>query len=699
MNLECLDTFITDNLAIHIDLTSLKSWDLNTGFTSFSITKWSGAVSDNINLMDFGLTEFDNGRTDVMWDGITLTPQDNMLSMYRVGYNDIQNPTTGETSGVTVTTLYDLYPMSAITSGTSGNYFELNGGYLQGFFKLDGYNYEVFPARCNTGITIETLLYLNADSQGIFYMMGARSEDKYNPYFTGETITGGSTTVGVNTSEDNYLDAFVGHEETKDAFALFEEKDYTVYSETPPIDNIKNNAIAFEITQDKRIAYKYVNNDGLVVTNKSSLPISPATGWTLIAIAFTPDELITDGDLLECYPQRLGKLVFYVNGRAIWTLKEFPEYYFKNFQNDREKQIGEPYSISWGGGSFGLKHSWHYDYQTYIIYKGQDTTYIESNFFVEGNPTPTECDPTPSGDYKEGLSLSADTTSFYIQDPCNDNVKEPLTVMRIEYTGTTGATGATGNSYFIRFMQPISVLSNRDYTVDLSMFDGGFFRSVDENGGQVHNRVSILPYGSVDIDITDETEYAYPLTLADIQNLENVGLHPFPDRDDYQWIVDGILYYGVSGVPVRDAYNFMYGYTRVGQNVYDLDNIIQGALVTGQNSWKPLKTVFRTPENSGQQFVYIGVLLETDYQFNGDEPLFINNFTYTASDILVQDERKDGLTIEQNFDSSFIGGIQKLRVYDKALNSEEVLHNALIESKENPEQNIVVSKGGRIIYR
>lgn len=143
----------------------------------------------------------------------------------------------------------------------------------------------------------------------------------------------------------------------------------------------------------------------------------------------------------------------------------------------------------------------------------------------------------------------------------------------------------------------------------------------------------------------------------------------------------------------------MYGYTRVGQNVYDLDNIIQGALVTGQNSWKPLKTVFRTPENSGQQFVYIGVLLETDYQFNGDEPLFINNFTYTASDILVQDERKDGLTIEQNFDSSFIGGIQKLRVYDKALNSEEVLHNALIESKENPEQNIVVSKGGRIIYR
>ena len=49
MNLDCLNNIITNNLAIHIDLTNLKSWDLNTGLTSFSLTKWSGAVSDNIN--------------------------------------------------------------------------------------------------------------------------------------------------------------------------------------------------------------------------------------------------------------------------------------------------------------------------------------------------------------------------------------------------------------------------------------------------------------------------------------------------------------------------------------------------------------------------------------------------------------------------------------------------------------------------
>ena len=94
MNLECLNGIVTDNLAIQIDLTQLKSWNLNTGFTAFSLTKWAGAVSDNINLIDFGLTEFDNGRTNKMWSGITITPADTLFSMYRVGYNVVQNPTT-----------------------------------------------------------------------------------------------------------------------------------------------------------------------------------------------------------------------------------------------------------------------------------------------------------------------------------------------------------------------------------------------------------------------------------------------------------------------------------------------------------------------------------------------------------------------------------------------------------------------------
>ena len=434
MNLECLNDIITSNLAIHIDLTDLNSWDLNTGLTSFSLTKWSGAVADNINLLDFGLTAFDNGRMDTMWNGLELTPDDNVLSMYRVGYNDVQNPSTGETSGVTINTQY--LPISGITTGSSGNYFMLDGGYLQGFFNLEGFNHKLFPTRYGKGITIETLLYLNPDSYGIFYMMGARAEDKYNPYFSGETTTG-KTITGVNTSFDNYLDALQPKEVLNKAFTSPEKNmRYTTHTEIPSIDNIKNNAIAFELTQDRRLAYKYIDGNGLVQTNTSDTVLYQ-TGFTLISTVFTPEDTLEE-DELECAERRTGKLTFYVNGRAVWINRDFPEFYFKSFNNDKEKQLGVPYSISWGGGSFGLAESWHYDYQTYILYGGQDMVYINNSFTIEPDPIPSKCYNPPTGNTTEsGFTLSADSTTFAYTDECDPDIELPLTVMRMNYTGGT----------------------------------------------------------------------------------------------------------------------------------------------------------------------------------------------------------------------------------------------------------------------
>lgn len=676
MNLECLNNIIINNLAIHIDLTNLKSWNLNTGLTSFSLTKWSDAVSENINLYDFGLTGFDNGRTDKMWEGISLTPEDSLFSMRRVGFNEVENPIGGETSGITITT--EFLPITGITTGTTGNYFDLDGGYLQGFFNLEGFNYKILPTRFNEGITIETLLYLYPDSQGIFYMMGARAEDKYNPYFSGETMTG-ETISGITTSFDNYLDALEPQQTLKAGFTEPEDMYTTTYSEVLPLNNIKNNVIAFEITEDKKLGYKYVDNDGLVISSTSNLTISSTTGWTMIAMVFTPDEILDPAEL-NCAEQRIGKLIFYVNGRAIWTIKEFPEFYFKSFGNDKEKQLGVPYSISWGGGSFGLSESWHYDYQTYIIYNGQIIDYINEKFFVEADPIPTDCYIPPTGStYEAGLSLSADSTTFNYPDECVPSIEHPITVMRIVYTG------GTGNTYFIKFTQPISVLSNRDYVVNLSMYVDGMF------SGENHNKVSVLMYSNdVDINIINDTEYVYPLTASYIYEQQGLGPYPFPDGEEYQWSVDGVVYYGKTGFPVTSENANIVGYTRPNETTINY-------AITGFNKWLPITSTFRTPDNTKQNIVELGLLIETDGELLSGGTIFINDFVYTAADILVQDERKNNLTIEQNFDYSFIGGIQKLRIYDKAFTSPEILHNALIEAKTNP--NIVVSKGGRIIYR
>lgn len=676
MNLECLNNIITSNLAIHIDLTDLKSWDLNTGLTSQSLTKWSGAISDYIELTDFGLTGFDNGRMNTMWDGITLTPQDNLFSLYRVGYNNVSNPSTDETSGMTINTEY--LPLSAVTTGTSGNYFDLTGGYLQGFFKLDDYNYEVLPSRYGKGITIETLVNLNENSQGIFYMMGARAEDKYNPYFSGETVSG-SDISGVTTSFDNFLDSFQEHEELKEAFKVPEDKYNTVYTEAEPVENVNNNVIAFEITDDKKLAYKYVDGNNVVITNSSSNSINPATGWTMITIVYTPNEVI-DESKYECGEQGLGKLMFYANGRSIWTIKDFPEFFFKGFVNDKEKQLGVPYSISWGGGSFGLAESWHYDYQTYSIYTGQDLTYLDDSFTVIADPISTECYTAPTGETAiDGLSISADTTTFTYSLTCEPDTLLPLPVMKITYTG------GTGNTYLVKFNAPISTLSNRDYVVDMSVYVDNIFKS------NSNSKISVLTYSEdVDVNIVAETEFSYPLHNPNYLEAIAKGLKPFPDGNEYVWSVDGIIYYGDTGYPVPNQYLVP---------EIDGESYLTDYAVTGNGSWLNLKTVFRTPDNSGQNQVSMGILIESDMELISGGTIFVNDFVYTAADILVQDERKNNLTIEQNFDSSFIGGIQKLRIYDTAFNSQEVLHNAMMENKFDPTKNMSITKGGRIINK
>lgn len=689
MNLDCLNDIISDNLAIHIDLTDINSWDLNSGLTSYSLTKWSGAKSDNIDLLDWGLTAFDNGRTNEMWSSFNFKPSDTLFSMYRVGYNEVQNPTTGETSGVTVTTEY--LPIFGITSGTSGNYFELAGGYLQGFFKLDGYNYELFPSRYNEGITIETLVYLYPESEGIFYLMGTRAEDKYNPYFSGETFIDGMYISGVTTSEDHYLEAIQEKEVMKDGFSDYADRNKTVSVNVPQSGNIINNIIAFEITSDKKLGYKYVDGNNQVITNKSIRSINPTTGWTMITIVFTPDGIIDDPDVLECAPARTGEFKMCINGRPIWTVPDFPEYFFKRINNDREKQIGVPYSISWGGGSFGLKNSWHYDIQTYGLYTSNDQNYINEYFDVESRPFPDQCDPVSGGTLLNGLSLSADSTTFKQIDVCDSSIEYPVTTMKIRYTGVT--SGVTANTYYVKYDKPISVLSNREYEISANLFIEDLFNTYDQHNNMMINKISFLIYGTEDIDIIEESEFVYPLTSSYIEELPGIEENKFDD--EYSYVKNGVSYYGETGLPVysEPAYYRYYGVDAQTQEE------LNGTVITGLDKWLPIKTKFKVKDNSGQQIIYVGILIQTSYVFNLNGSIFVNDLKYKGADILNQDSNKDGLLVQQNFDSSFNGKIQKLRIYDRSLNSQEVLHNALIESRKNPNLNLLVSKGGRIIYR
>lgn len=365
MNLECLNGIITDNLAIHIDLTNIRSWDLNSGLTTISLTKWNKAISDDIELLDFGLTGFDNGRLNSMNTGITLTQNDNKLKLYRVGYNT--------NSGGT---FYTGYTVTSISGSSVGRYFALTGGFLQGFFKLEDYNYELLSPRYNKGITIETIVEILPQTMGIFYYMGTRAEDKYCPFFSGETRITGTTGItyggkytgytyqftGITTSVGNYLNSYDENTVKKSAFPQPEFSDVVIMDEIEQLNNINNNLISFEITDEKKIKYKYIDVNGSLIQNESPNAIS-RVGWTIIDIVFKPYDIINGYNplLYQCYPRRKGDLIIYINGRRFWKVVDFDEFYFRGLTTGKEKQLGVPYNITWGGGSFGLKHSWHYN--------------------------------------------------------------------------------------------------------------------------------------------------------------------------------------------------------------------------------------------------------------------------------------------------------------------------------------------------
>lgn len=704
-DLICLNTIITDNLAVHIDLTNLKSWNLNTGFISVSLSKWGSATVGNTTLYDFGLTAYDNGRVNKMYSGLTLTSNDNKVTLYQIGYNNATGGTFYTPSGivgVTGTTIGTGITATTLPPAV-GRYFKVNGGYLQGFYKLKGYNYELVPSRFANGVTIESLMYISGTSynDGYFYYMGQRAEDKYLPAFSGESIQYTTTTTavtngsrgtvvstvsklnfsGVTTSLGHFLNNYV--QTTTQKTAINDQNQFqTGYTGITDL-GINDNVIGFFISSDKRIGYSRINTMGLVESNVSDNMLG--TGWTLITIVFNPYQQITDPKLLCCTDRRMGDFTVYVNGRRFWKITDYPEFYFRSTPNDKEKQIGVPYNISWGGGSFGLKHSYHYDTNVRIVFSGNTavtgttghSSVYSTGFTAVFNPIFSgDCLPINPAQYYSQLAITGDNKTFYTIDECATGTTAATSVLKLHnktinvsahtittghttivtgatiITGTTGGTGHTGttfitgyttiitghtattvtvsgkttNEYYIRYNKTLSLLSNRDYIFEFDVYDPQIFAYYNQG------KIGMVFSGETPITILEEVPYIY---------------------------------------------SNLYAFT---------------------NQWRKVRYRIRTKDNTALTKVNAYFAITSDAPLNIGFTTYFKDFIFWGSDKLSKDKTKDNELIEQTYSKPFVGAIQKLRLYTTAFNSQEVLHNASIEF-DNPAYGVIVSLGGRIIYK
>ena len=160
------------------------------------------------DLCDVGLTGIDNGLVKhISGETIQITTglytnNTDKYSRHKYDRRMKLHPITGFTT--TENRLWNdnsyNYNLSYETNGGDVGYFaRLNGGFFQGFYKIPGYDYQVFPQRMPLGWTAEFMLRyrwtgdtsvgLNnryPDNKGTFFYMGSRAENKFYHYADGE---------------------------------------------------------------------------------------------------------------------------------------------------------------------------------------------------------------------------------------------------------------------------------------------------------------------------------------------------------------------------------------------------------------------------------------------------------------------------------------------------------------------------------
>lgn len=478
-------------------------------------------------ICDVGLTAIDNGLVSGM-TGYTLyysmgVNDDNKFNPLYYDRRFKMRPITGFTqspnqrfSGITAQTLYNVVTKTATTIG---QYYELYGGYLQGFYKLYGYDYEVLPERPEKGWTVEMLLkprlvdeYVPQDGQtflndvypenaGTFFFMGARAENKFYHYPDGSPdsdsgytrVTSGLTTcIGTCACSDSAVT-------NSNCYSIYPLSAITIQSgcttvtvaqqdKDPELD-IYSNALSLRFSGDPsnpRLCVKYLLYTGNCATTGTcestgrtyqtgytiaeicstdgiyNTCTSGETGierWVMLNVVFERNITWTGCDLenmgglgdlrkmiytastvnnsisliqppathsgntppqkvevielsdewLEQKDYRKGKLKFYVNGKHFMTIDNFEEIIPRELNDVKERQIGVPFNISWGGGTFGLRES-----LTFSGCSGTTGPYIQdpevmcdetlSGTSLSGLTTPILVEPNFGGTFMGGIS-------------------------------------------------------------------------------------------------------------------------------------------------------------------------------------------------------------------------------------------------------------------------------------------------------
>jgi hypothetical protein len=188
--------------ALYFDFNNLGIF--TTGSTSAntiaSLVSWTGATNTGYTFNTIGLTGIDNGLVPYVKSSADTTNQALLLALTGTTLYIPSGDPKFYFTRISGSTSNFVYPINFNTD-YSGQYAEFNGGFYQGYYKIDGSTYQVLPTRVPQAWTAQfwvkkrndilsaytstTLNSLYPNNKGFFFYMGTRAENKFWNNFSG----------------------------------------------------------------------------------------------------------------------------------------------------------------------------------------------------------------------------------------------------------------------------------------------------------------------------------------------------------------------------------------------------------------------------------------------------------------------------------------------------------------------------------
>lgn len=223
----------------------------------YSNKNWSAATNNGVLLKNIGFTGMDNGLISFRKDRITNEEFLKLYlnSEYKINSGDTRlflNPITGNTQEY-------IYPMFLNDDET---FIIFKGGFYQGFYKIEGEEYQVLPNGIQNEMTFHfelrprtdyivddnTINKLHPNNKGIFFYIGTRAENKFWPFYkTNESTL--SSMKKINAQTEGY---FSGGGYSGDTYDITENS----------VIDYENNWVLEEFPEDKKYNGYFNLDDG-----------------------------------------------------------------------------------------------------------------------------------------------------------------------------------------------------------------------------------------------------------------------------------------------------------------------------------------------------------------------------------------------------------------------------------------------------